>query len=315
MRVIYGIKKIKKPFKRPVVTIGIFDGLHLGHRSIIRRLTDKAKRIKTNSIVLTFKPHPINVLQLKKQIPLLISVEQRIKMFKNLGVDICIIEKFSRDFSKLSPRDFIKELLIKRIHPKEVVVGRGFRFGKRASGGIKLLREIGRLHDFSVKEVSPIKIGKEVVSSTSIRKLIQNGYLKKASKFLGKNVSVSGKVIKGKGKGRILGFPTANIYPCAEVIPPDGIYATKVNFNRKEFSSMTFIESLPTTDKRNKAEKSIIEVHIFNFNKVIYGKHISIDFLKKIRNKKKFISQTDLREQLKKDEKAVKLFLKAYRKK
>ena len=315
MKVIYGIGKIENRLRRPVVTIGIFDGVHLGHRFIIKQLIKKAKQIDGSSIVLTFDPHPRNILRPKNYLPLLISIKHRMKMLRSLGVDVCIVEEFSRCFYKLSPEEFVGRLLVKKIHPQQLFVGSGFTFGKDASGDIELLKKMSRLYNFNVKEILPVKIGKEIISSTSIRKLIQKGHLKQASRFLGRSVSVFGKVMTGKKEGRILGYPTANIYPCGEITPPVGVYATRVGFDKKRFFSMAFLESKVHSNKQIQIKRSNIEVHIFNFDKKIYGRYIEIEFLKKIRNIKKFSSPEELKKQIEKDEKAVKLFLKTYRKK
>jgi len=315
MRVIYGIKNLKGYIRRSVVTIGIFDGLHLGHQFIIKKIIKRAKQIGGRSVVLTFDPHPKNIIKPKSSLPLLISIEHRIKLLRNSGIDICIVVRFSRRFSNLNPEKFIKKFFVKRIHSREVFVGSGFKFGKETSGDIELLKMMGRLYDFKVKEILPVKIGKDIVSSSSIRRLIQKGDLKKASQFLGRGVSVFGKVIKGKAEGRILGYPTANVNPCGEVIPPSGVYAARVNFGKKILTAMAYIGSKPTYNKKIKNSYPNIEVYIFNFNKKIYGKYIEIEFLKKIRDERKFLSQDKLKKQIEKDERAVKSFLKTHHKK
>jgi len=316
MKVIYGVGKVKVSFKKPIVTIGIFDGVHLGHKFIIKKLIDKAKKINGTSVVLTFDPHPKNILRPKKYLPLLISIEHRVKLLRDLGVDVCIIEEFSQGFSRLSPEGFIRRLFVKTIKPQEVFVGSGFTFGRSASGDIDLLRELGRQHNFKVNEVLPIKIGKEIVSSTSIRRLIRQGDLHKASKFLGREVSILGKVRRGRNIGRLLGYPTANIYPCGEIIPPTGVYAARVNFDKKKrLAAMAYIGSRPTYNKKVKDRCFDIEVHIFDFKKKIYGRYIEIEFLKEMRDERKFSSQEELKKQIEKDQKAVKHFLKAHHKK
>jgi len=315
MKVIYGVGKIKNHLKSPVVTIGIFDGLHLGHQFIIKKVINKANQIGGTSVVLTFNPHPINILRPKNYLPLLFSIEHRIKMFRDLGIDVCVIEEFSRRFYNLAAQEFVSDLLMGQIRPKEVIVGSGFTFGKDAKGDVSLLKRMGRLYNFNVKEIPSVKIGKETVSSTSIRRLIKTGNLKKASRFFGRPVSVFGKVAAGKKEGRILGYPTANVYPCAEITPPAGVYATGVSFNKRIFPSMTFVGNRIHSNKQISIKSSNIEAHIFSFDKKIYGRYIEIEFFKKIRNIRKFSSQDRLKEQIQKDEKAARLLLKTYRKK
>jgi riboflavin kinase/FMN adenylyltransferase len=315
MKVIYGIGRIKKRFRAAVVTIGIFDGVHRGHKYIIKETIKRARQLKGTSMVLTFDPHPVNVLRPRNYLPLLISLEHRIRLFKALKVDVVIVERFSKRFSRLTPGEFIKNLFLKKIDPKEILVGSGFTFGRDACGDTDSLRKMGDLCNFRIREISPLKIGRRVISSTLIRRLIQEGKLKDASRCLGREVSLLGKVMGGKRKARVLGFPTANIYPCGEVTPPAGVYATRVIFNNKKFDSMTFVGRSPTFETKIDTMCADIEVHIFDFNKKIYNRYIEIEFLKKIRKPRKFNSQDSLREQIKKDELAVRHFFGSWRKK
>ncbi len=298
MKVIYEIGRIKK-FKNPVLAIGVFDGLHLGHQLVIKKVVRTAKKIRGTSVVLTFFPHPHPVLTDAKNFPLLISLKQRLGLIENLGVDVCIVVNFTKDFSNLTASDFVKDFLIKKINPREIFVGSDFAFGKDKSGNAELLERLGRSYGFKTRQIPPFKIGGRVVSSTLIRGLITKGELKKASLFLGRPVTILGRVVKGKGKGRVLGFPTANIYPSFKVMPKSGVYAVKMILKKRKFPGMAFIRNSP---------KPAFEVHIFNFREDIYSEEIEVEFYNKIRTIKRFKKPDSLKKQIEDDEKKARKF-------
>ena len=291
MKIIQGLGKAGK-FCRPVVALGVFDGLHRGHRNILQAAVKKAKRIKGTSLVLTFFPHP----QGKES---LYSLEHRLRLIAELGVDVCIVVKFSRSFSKISAHDFIIKILVKKIKADFVYVGKNFRFGRRAGGDYRLLVKEAREYKFGVKIFKVIKSGALLISSTAIRKLIKGSRIKEAQGLLGRRVSVLGTVIRGSRLGKLLGFPTANIKAHHEVIPPAGIYAVQVVFSKKKYDGVCYIGKKPTTHPRNKSTH--IEVHIFDFHKNIYARVLEIQFIKFIRQDQKFTSLKDLSVQIQKD--------------
>lgn len=310
MKVIYGVGRLKK--FRPVTAIGIFDGFHLGHRKLIKNTVRRAKILKAKSLVLTFWPHPQNVVGPQKGTPHLISLQHRLDFFKALAVDYCLVINFTKRFSKITAQDFIQELLIKKIRPREIFVGKNFRFGKGAKGDIKLLKENSLKFNYKLNVLADIKINKKIVSSSLIRNLIQQGRLKEAAKFLGRRVCVLGTVIKGQTLGRHLGIPTANINAHHEVIPPAGVYIVKVILKKEEFWGLCYIGTRPTFKNKfkNKNLPLHIEVHIFNFKKVIYGKDLKIEFMKRIRGQFKFASPQQLIQRIKKDIRFAKSLLK-----
>ena len=315
MKVYYGVGKINQKFKRPILTIGIFDGVHLGHQSIIRRIVREARRIKGSSIVLTFYPHPYHVLKPSRYLPLLISLEHRLKLLEDLGVDICIVQSFTDKFSKIGKQAFIKNILINKIHPLEIFVGKDFNFGKDKSGGIDLLKKQAKVYGYKLRIIPSRSIGKKKISSTLIRSLIRKGDLKKSSGFLGRPVSILGKIVKGSRRGKILGFPTANIDYEHEVLPPGGVYAVRIILDRKNFSGVANIGLRPSFKRRKSQKKSVLEVHIFNFHKRIYGKKAEVVFVKKIRIEKKFKERKNLIRQINKDIIKTKQILSSNRKK
>lgn len=291
MIVIQGIKKIKK-YKNAVVALGVFDGLHNGHRIILQEAVKRAHQIKGTSIATTFFPHP------KKQLSLY-SLEHRLKLIQELGVDVCIVIRFSKSFANITANDFIRKILVDKIGVKYICVGKNFHFGHQVTGNYRLLKKAGKEFEFKVQAFDILKSKNIIISSTIIRKLIKAAKLEEAQKLLGRRVSILGSVIKGTKLGRMLGFPTANINPHHEVIPAEGIYAVKIMFLNKLYNGICYIGKKPTINPHNKSIH--IEVHIFNFHKNIYGKSLEIQFIKLIRLDKKFSSLAQLTAQIKKD--------------
>ncbi len=302
------IKTVK--FERSVIAIGVFDGVHLGHKYLIRKMVVKAKALKVTSIVITFFPHPIHVLQPKIRLPLIVSLKHRLNLIEDLGTDVCVVIPFTKKFSRLSPRQFIEKHLVKKYHPREVFIGSDFRFGQGRRGDLILLKQNGNRFNFKVNIVPSVLLGSKVISSTLIRRLIEHGRLNLASRLLARKVSILGTVSRGYSRGRLFGFPTANINLSQEVIVPRGVYAVKVILGDKAYYGMANIGIRPSFNEHN--ELMNVEVYIFNFRKNIYGKEILVEFLKKIRVEKKFPAQENLIQQLKKDEiLARKLLLKS----
>lgn len=291
MIIIRGIDRIKK-YRRAVVALGVFDGVHRGHRSILQDTVKIARKIKGTSIALTFFPHP----QDKES---LYSLEHRLRLIAELGVDLCCVVNFSRSFAKITADDFIAKILVKKIAASFICVGKNFHFGNKAAGDYRLLAEGAKRYNFKLKVFDVVKSKGLAVSSTLIRELIKRSEIKKAQQLLGRRVSILGTVIKGTRLGRLLGFPTANINPHHEIIPSSGIYAAEIIFGDRVYDGICYIGARPTISG---ADKSIhIEVHIFNFHKNIYGKALEIQFVQMIRPDQKFASMRDLSLQIQKD--------------
>jgi len=316
MKVIYGIGKVKKKFKNAVLAIGVFDGVHRGHQVLIKKAVQRAKAINGHALVMTFAPHPVHVLHPGKELPFISSLSYRLKLIEQLGVAACIVVRFTKQFSRLSPQKFIKNYLVDKIQPKEVLVGDDFRFGQNRSGTLTYFQQAGEKYKFSVNVLHSIGVSlsrhceniQSKIGSTMIRQLISEGKLYRAKKLLGRRVGIMGRVVRGDGRGKLLGYPTINILPHKEVIPPIGVYAARVHLGDNHYAAMVNIGRRPSFKGLN--QKIIIEAHVFNFKKSIYGKEILIEFIKKIRSEKTFISQEKLIGQLKKDEIKVKNVLK-----
>lgn len=294
MRRIYSLYKIK----RSTATIGIFDGVHRGHQKILEKLVREARKLKTKSLVITFYPHPRKLLNPQSKVPLLISLEHRLKLMEEEGVDFFLVIKFTQAFSRIKADDFIKEILVNKLGIKTLVVGENFLFGYRGKGNFSLLRSLSKKYGFRLLGVKPVKMKSKYVSSTRIRRAIEKGDLKNASLMLGRPVTVLGTVVKGRKFGRHLGFPTANIDPHHEAIPPGGVYAVDVQLGEKNYKGILNIGTRPTF---RKDKDPTIELHIFNFKKDIYKKDVEIIFKKKIRDERKFSSVEALRKQIHKD--------------
>jgi len=278
------MKKISYPTS---VTIGIFDGVHKGHQVILKKLLQEAGKKHLKSVVITFDPHPVKVLNPGAKIPLLMSLNHRIKLIKRMGVDYCFVERFTKKFSKLRPENFVKDILADKLNLKAFVAGGNFLFGFKEKGDAGLLKKLSRIYNFKLYSIPPLKVGGSFVSSTRIRKAIEKGDLKLASELLGRPVTILGTVVKGKRLGRKIGFPTANIDPHHESIPPSGVYGVDVALDGKTYEGILNISA-----------HKIIEAHIFNFNKNIYGRDIEVIFKRKIRNEKKFKSLEALKRQI-----------------
>ncbi|MFA5357174.1 MAG: bifunctional riboflavin kinase/FAD synthetase [Candidatus Omnitrophota bacterium] len=290
MKIIYGINKVGR-FRKPVVALGVFDGVHIGHRHILKSAVAKAKNIGGTSMVVTFWPDPH-----KEQS--IYSLEHRLRLIGDIGIDICVVIRFNQRFSGIPAGNFIKNILVEKIGVKYIYIGNNYRFGKDGRGDLKSLRKLSSLYGFSVKPFDILKINSKAVSSTYIRKLITRGKLKEAERLLSRPVSVLGTVIKGASLGRKLGFPTANIDPHHEVLPPSGIYATLAIKNNKKLKGACYIGTRPTFVKQKEKQ---VELFIFDFKKDIYGEYLEIQFVKKIRDDRKFASTDLLVRQIKKD--------------
>ena len=286
--------------KRSVVTIGTFDGIHLGHQEILSRLIKSSKNKDLNSVVLTFFPHPRIILNKYNEVKMIDTLDEKIIHLNEIGIDSLIIHPFDRNFSLLSANQFIKDFLVDKLKIKHIIIGYDHRFGKGREASVTDLKNYANDYDFTVKEIKAQEIEKITVSSTKIRNSINQGDIKTTEKYLGRYFNLTGKVVKGDGLGKKINYPTANIFieETYKIIPKDGVYLVETIIKDKLFNGMMNIGHRPTIGTKNKS----IEVHLFNFNEDIYGQVISIKMISKIRDEKKFSSIQALKEQLVKDE-------------
>ncbi|TBV25156.1 MULTISPECIES: bifunctional riboflavin kinase/FAD synthetase [Flavobacteriaceae] len=290
-----------------VLTIGTFDGVHLGHQKIINRLITVAKEKNLESSLLTFFPHPRMVLQTHADIKLLNTIDERKTILSQIGIDNLIIKKFTQDFSRLSANDYVKHILVDELNVKHVIIGYDHRFGRNRSANIEDLKGYGAQFDFEVEEISVKDIEDVAISSTKIRNALNNGDVKTANTYLGYNYFLSGNVVKGKQIGSKIGFPTANVKIPEDykLIPKNGAYVVQSNINNTTVYGMMNIGTNPTVNGKTQS----IEVHFFNFNEDIYDTSIQVELIDRLRDEQKFDSVELLKEQLNKDkEKALTLF-------
>ena len=291
MKVIYGLTHFKPLHKKPVVALGVFDGLHRGHQKIIVNLLKEAKRLKTLSLIATFFPHP----QKERS---LYSLSHRLKLLEEAGIDLCLVIRFSRAFQRIPAEEFLQKVLKNKIRPAVLFIGRNFTFGKNAKGNWQTLKDYSRKARFQLRVINVVTYKGMPISSSYIRTLIKRGKLHRAQELLGRSVSILGRVTGGCRFARTLGYPTANIDPDHEILPPFGVYAVRVRLGNKIFGGICYIGSKPTLKRSNKTS---IEAHIFDFKNSLYGRKIQIEFIKRLRPQKRFSSIQALASQIKRD--------------
>ena len=277
-----------------ILTLGTFDGIHQGHRTIISKLTSESKKHDLKSIILTFFPHPRNIVSSKK-IKSISTIDEKIQIFSELDLDELIIQNFNKSFSEMGAEEFIK-LLINNLNLKKIIVGYNHRFGKNRSADINILKDFSSKYDFEVVEIKAFEVEKIKISSTKIRNAINDGNIDVCNNYLGYNFNINGIVVKGKSIGKSIGFPTANINIAEKykIIPKNGVYLVRCFFEKNKFYGMMNIGFNPTFGSNEKT----IEVNIFDFNRDLYDKNIRIEFLKFIRDEIKFDNAEELQNQL-----------------
>jgi riboflavin kinase/FMN adenylyltransferase len=302
-----GYKNLK--LVNPVVTLGIFDGVHLGHRALLECLVSRAREVNGESVVITFNPHPRLILEgNSKEISFLSTMKEKQNLLKKTGIDHLIIIKFTEQFSKITAYDFIKKILVREVRTRYLIIGHDHHFGYQGKGDYKTIEDCAVSSGFMVEQVQGFKIPAGIISSSMIREALLKGKIADANNWLGYNYSLKGKVIEGRKIGRQIGYPTANIMPGEKhkLVPGDGVYAVEVQIDNMKLAGMLSIGNNPTVSK--KAVSRSVEVNIFNFKKDIYGKSIEIIFRFRLRDEKKFDSTEHLAGQMEKDRKrAMKL--------
>ncbi len=298
MCVIYDLNELKKPLKNPVLTIGNFDGVHKGHLTLFDKVKERAKAIDGQSVVMTFDPHPIKVMKPGNGPPLITPIEQKLELISNAGIDVILCLSFTLEFASISAEAYVQDILVDKVGVKEIVVGYDYTFGRRRQGNVTLLREMGKKLGFRVHLMDPVHLDDAVVSSTSIRQLVQEGNLSDAKKFLGRDYQICGTVIKGKDRGgRLLGFPTANLKSVDELIPKRGVYAVTVVVNDRTWLGVTNIGYNPTFGD----DALTVETHLLDFSEDIVGKTIKIRFVERLRDEKTFGDVKELSDQITRD--------------
>lgn len=293
--------------KKSIVTIGTFDGVHIGHKKILEKLIHYASVDDCESVVLTFFPHPRMVLQEDSDIKLLNTVEEKIILLEKAGIQNVIIHPFNQEFSRLTAEEFVKTILVDKLNIQKIIIGHDHRFGRNRTANIDDLIEFGEIYNFEVEQISAQEINEIAISSTKIRNAIIDGNISLAKNYLGYNYFFSGTVVQGKQLGRTLGYPTANIEikENYKLIPKNGVYVVKGFLDDRILFGMMNIGNRPTVDGTSQT----IEVHFLDFNEDIYNQSIQITLLERIRDEIKFNSLNELKEQLFKDKQTSERFI------
>ncbi len=305
MRTIAGSEAIDQPLTRPVLTVGNFDGVHRGHRAIVDTVVQRARALAGTSIVYTFDPHPRRILRPEDAPSLLTTLDQKIELLEQAGVDVLIVEPFSFEFAKMSAEDFIRQSIHARIAPLEVYVGYDFHFGRDREGSMRMLTEMGPLLGFSVTIIPEVTMEQGDVNSTRIRELLAEGRMETANAMLGRPYTVRGAVTRGDARGRELGFPTANLDPENDILPAHGVYAGRVRFldegepaREKVWPAVANVGTRPTFHDGGRV---LAEAHLIDFDGDLYGRRIELAFVHRLRPERRFDGVDALRAQIRAD--------------
>ena len=290
MRVFEDVTAVEEHFPDLILTVGSFDGVHLGHQRVVEELVTRARRVSGTAAVMTLRPHPREFFAPSHAPNLLTSDNKKLALFEQLGVDIVYILPFTQQVAYLEPQVYVETILHQRCHARELVIGHDFRFGKGAQGDYALLQELGRGFGFSVYQLPPLMLNGERISSTAIRERLLEGDLDAAEGFLGRKYSIAGEVVSGRGIGMTLGFPTANILPHHTAIPAQGVYAAEVILDGSTYPAAVNIGIAPTI----RHEDIVIEAFLIGFEGNIRGSEIEVVFHRRLRPEKKFNSHDEL---------------------
>ncbi len=301
MKIFNHLDQINEPFKHAVITIGNFDGVHIGHQALFHEVIEKAETIGGTSVAMTFEPHPLRVLKQNNHPPLITLYEQKSELIERTGIDVLICVPFTLEFAALSAEQFVRDLLVHKIGIKAIVVGEDYSFGKNREGNIDLLKSYAPEYGFEVIVAGWVKSARALadrISSTKIRELVTDGRMEQAEKMLGRNYQIRGKVVTGRDRGgKLLGIPTANINLHDELCPKTGIYAVTVECEGNQHRGVANIGYSPTFEDH----EFTVEVHILDFSDKIYSKKIRVNFIKRIRDEIKFSNISELIDQIKLD--------------
>jgi riboflavin kinase / FMN adenylyltransferase len=285
------------PFLHPVVSLGNFDGVHLGHQTILKRLVHEAQARQGTALVLTFHPHPLAVLQPNRPLSLILGLREKLYLFATLGVQGVYLQRFTLPFSRLTAEEFVQRYLVEAISIEKVIVGHNVSFGHHRAGRAETLEQLGRLYGFEVEIVGPVKVDGREVSSTTVRTLLSAGEMREVARFLGRPYAVSGRVEKGFQRGRGLGFPTANLRPRTDLLLPNGVYAVIVDVGEQQVPGVANVGVNPTFA----GQKRTIEAHLFDFSADLYGRRLRVGFIERLRGERKFPSVQELIQQIQED--------------
>lgn len=289
---------VEESFKNPVLTIGNYDGLHLGHRRIIERVKLRAREIDGTSMLMTFHPHPLHILRQERELPSITPEEQKEKVIEEMGIDVLFVVPFTGEFSRITPEAFVETILCRRLAIKGIVIGHDFRFGSEGEGDVTLLERMSRSLGFFVEVVDPVTLEGERVASNRIRTLLADGDVVQSARMLGRPYVIAGTVVRAKGRGTTIGFPTINLQTDYPLIPRNGVYVTEAEVDGRWLRAVTNIGHNPTFEAG--MERSI-ETFILDFNGDLYDKKVKLRFLKRIRDEERFSTVEELKRRIAED--------------
>ena len=311
MEVVRNINKIVKD-PNSIVTVGVFDGVHIAHQEILRRMKEEKLKTGARTVLVTFDPHPQEVLHPNEKFYILTTIDERIELLSDYDLDIIFVVNFTPEFSNITAEEFCKEIMLGRIGLRKVIVGYNHAFGKNREGNPEKLKGFGEKYGFEVELIPQLLVENNPVSSSKIRSILNEGNVRLASKLLGRYYFINGVVVKGSGRGKELGIPTANIEPISlrKLMPNNGVYVVRVTIDRKHYFGLMNIGYRPTFELDS---ERVAEVNIFDFDEEIYFKHIKVEFIDRLRDEMKFPTPRELVEQIERDKKdAVKLIEKEF---
>lgn len=305
MEIIYDIDNLKEDLWGTVVTLGVFDGVHLGHQKIFRLLVQRKMERNGKSVVVTFDPHPSEVLSRAKRAPLITPLPSRFELIASYGIELTLCLKFTQEFSRTTAKDFVEKIIWDRLHPQLVLVGQNFTFGRGRQGTPIILKELGAKLGFELEIVEPVLLGQTVVSSTGIREALLAGQVERVREMLGRPFQLAGAVIGGRKLGRELGFPTANLNCQGELCPKNGIYACMAQVGQARHPAAVNIGTAPTIEGREFS----VEAFLLGYQGELYGERITLSFYHRLREERKFANLEELKEQIQKDVKMTRFLL------
>jgi len=285
MRVLRHLRRVAPPIPRVVLTLGNFDGVHLGHQAILHRAVEEARARAAHTAALTFEPHPIAVLAPDRAPPILQPLHDRLAMLRELGLDLCVVQRFTRGFAALTPEQFVEEFLVRHLELVHVVVGHNVRFGRNRAGSVQTLQALGARLGFEVDVVGPVEVDGRQVSSTRLREVVQAGDMRQARRLIGRPYTLRGRVVLGERRGRTLGFPTANLHPRPRLLlPPDGVYAVSAAIDGRRVPGVLNIGIRPTFG----GARRTVEAHFLDFAGDLYRRWLVVEFIERLRGESAF---------------------------
>jgi riboflavin kinase/FMN adenylyltransferase len=290
MQVVRDLDMLSEPPRRTVLTIGNFDGVHLGHREIFRRVVDRARDLQGTAVVVTFEPHPLRLLAPEKAPLRLNTAEEKIRLLAASCIDLLVVLAFTRPLAEMPAESFVEDILVRKLAVKHLIVGYDYAFGRDRRGDTAFLAGQSRLHNFTLEVLEPIRAEQQAYSSTAIRQFLKEGRVADAVKILGRNFTLDGEVVHGDGRGRKLGFPTANLITEKEILPRDGVYAVKVKWREHYYDGVINIGSRPTFA----GSAPTLEIHLLDFQGDLYAERLRIYFVDRLRDEQRFASVEDL---------------------